>query len=364
MLAAERAAWLRLIATPGLGPRTARHLLGHFGLPDQIFAAGLSALMRVAPEPLARLLATPPSAEIQSVIEATEQWLQASAQHALLSLADPDYPRLLLDTVDPPPLLFAIGRLELLARTAVAIVGSRNATRQGIANAEAFAAALARAGVTIVSGLALGIDAAAHRGALDGNSDAGTIAVVGTGVDVVYPASNRVLTQRIRDAGLVISEFPLGTPALAHNFPRRNRIIAGLVRGVLVVEAALRSGSLITARQAAENGRDVFAIPGSIHSPLAKGCHQLIRDGAKLVESANDIATELGLARREPQTLGAAPTPSSNGLLQLMGHDPVDLDTLAQRTGRNAADLAAELLELELAQDIERLPGNRYQRLR
>ena len=364
MLAAERAAWLRLIATPGLGPRTARHLLGHFGLPDRIFEAGLPALMRMAPEPLARLLAAPPSAEIQSVIEATEQWLRASDQHALVSLADPQYPQLLLDTVDPPPLLFAIGRLELLARTAVAVVGSRNATQQGIANAEAFAAALARAGATIVSGLALGIDAAAHRGALEGNSDAATIAVVGTGVDVVYPASNRALTQRIRDSGLIISEFPLSTPALAHNFPRRNRVIAGLVRGVLVVEAALRSGSLITARLAAEAGRDVFAIPGSIHSPLAKGCHRLIRDGAKLVESANDIAAELGLARREPATAGSAATPSSNELLQLMGHDPVDLDTLAQRTGRNAAGLAAELPELEMAQDVERLPGNRYQRLR
>ncbi|HTN49473.1 MAG TPA: DNA-processing protein DprA [Burkholderiaceae bacterium] len=363
MLAAERAAWLRLIATPGLGPRTARHLLGHFGLPNQIFDAGLAALTRVVPEPLAGLLASDASADVQSVIEATEHWLQASPQHALVSLADAEYPQLLLNTPDPPPLLFAVGRVELLTRPALAIVGSRNATQQGLANAAAFAAALARSGLTIVSGLALGIDAAAHQGALDAGSDAGTIAVVGTGVDITYPAGNRALAQRIRNEGLVISEFPLRTPALAQNFPRRNRIIAGLARGVLVVEAALRSGSLITARFAADAGRDVFAVPGSIHSPLAKGCHRLIREGAKLVDSAQDIAAELGLGRSETRREENEPA-SPSELLELIGHDPVDLDTLAQRTGRDAADLAAALLELELAQDIERLPGNRYQRLR
>jgi len=361
---AERAAWIRLLATPGLGPRTARHLLAAFGLPDAIFSAGVAALARAVPEPLARLLAAAPDADAQSTIDATEHWLTASEQHALVCLADPDYPRLLLDTADPPPVLFAIGRRELLNRPALAIVGSRNATQQGAANAEAFAGALARSGVTIVSGLALGIDAAAHRGALDADSDAGTIAVVGTGVDVTYPASNRALTQRIRSEGLVISEFPLRTPAIAHNFPRRNRIIAGLARGVLVVEAALRSGSLITARLAAEAGRDVFAIPGSIHSPLAKGCHRLIREGAKLVESAHDIAEDLGLERAP----GVAPTTAEPGphaeLLALLGHDPVDLDTLAARSGRAAGTLAAALLELELTQDVERLPGNRYQRLR
>jgi DNA processing protein len=261
--------------------------------------------------------------------------------------------------------LFAIGRVELLHRPALAIVGSRNATQQGVGNAEAFAGALACAGVTIVSGLALGIDTAAHRGALDADSDASTIAVVGTGVDVIYPAGNRALTQRIRTDGLVISEFPLRTPAIAHNFPRRNRIIAGLAKGVLVVEAALRSGSLITARLAAEVGREVFAVPGSIHSPLAKGCHRLIREGAKLVESAHDIAEDLGLERVAAPAAGAATEPGPHTeLLALLGHDPVDLDTLAQRTGRDAADLAAALLELELAQDVERLPGNRYQRLR
>jgi DNA processing protein len=264
--------------------------------------------------------------------------------------------------------LFAIGRLELLNRPAVAIVGSRNATQQGIANAEAFAAALARSGVTVVSGLALGIDAAAHRGALAAEGDASTIAVVGTGVDLVYPSSHRALTQDIRTRGVVISEFPLRTPAIAHNFPRRNRIIAGLAKGVLVVEAALRSGSLITARLAAEAGRDVFAIPGSIHSPLAKGCHRLIRDGAKLAESAQDVLEDLGVqgsAPRPRQGPSAADAGApDDALLALIGHDPVDLDTIAKRSGRPASELSAALLELELAQHVERLPGNRYQRLR
>jgi DNA processing protein len=364
MQPAERAAWLRLIATPGIGPRTARHLLSSFGLPDAIFGAGMPALLRAVPEPLARLLASAPDSEVQSTIDATEHWLAASNSHALISLADPEYPALLLATPDPPPLLFAIGRTELLSRPALAIVGSRNATQQGVANAEAFAGALARSGLTIISGLALGIDAAAHRGALDADGDAGTIAVVGTGIDAIYPASNRALTHRIREEGVVVSEFPLRTPAIAHNFPRRNRIIAGLARGVLVVEAALRSGSLITARIAADAGRDVFAIPGSIHSPLAKGCHRLIREGAKLVESAHDVAEDLGLERLPVASTEAIEPGPHAELLGLLGHDPVDLDTLAQRTGRDAGTLAATLLELELAQDVERLPGNRYQRLR
>jgi DNA processing protein len=367
MRAAERAAWLRLTLTPGLAPGVARQLLSTFGLPDAIFAAGPSALRRVVPEALALELAQPPAAAVQSAIDAAEHWLGASTRHALLTLADGAYPQALLTTPDPPPVLFAIGRLELLNRPAVAIVGSRNATQQGIANAEGFAEALARAGVTTVSGLALGIDGAAHRGALAADSDASTIAVVGTGVDVVYPSSHRALTQDIRTRGVAISEFPLRTPALAHNFPRRNRLIAGLSRGVLVVEAALRSGSLITARLAADLGREVFAIPGSIHSPLARGCHRLIRDGAKLVESAQDVLEDLGMqapAARPRTRTGAGDERAADPLLALMGYDPVDLDTLARRSGRHASELAATLLELELAQHVERLPGNRYQRLR
>jgi DNA processing protein len=365
MQAAERAAWLRLILTPGLGPRTARELLCAFGLPDAIFDAGLAALLRVVPEPMARLLKQTPAPEIQSAVDATEHWLTASTEHSLLTLADAAYPQALLTTPDPPPVLFAVGRVDLLNRQAIAIVGSRNASQQGVSNAEGFATALARAGVTVVSGLALGIDAAAHRGALAADTDASTVAVVGTGVDIVYPASNRELMKEIRSRGVVVSEFALRTPAIAHNFPRRNRIIAGLARGVLVVEAALRSGSLITARLAAEAGREVFAIPGSIHSPLARGCHRLIRDGAKLVESAQDVLEELGLAAGS--AVAAAPPIEASlhpDLLALLGHDPVDLDRLVERSGRSAGELSGALLELELAQYVERLPGNRYQRLR
>ena len=365
MQASERAAWIRLISTPGVGPRVARHLLTSLGLPEAIFDASYPALQRAVPDELARVLVRPPSPEQASAIEATETWLvEAPNDRALLTLADTSYPASLLETTDPPPVLFAIGRLDLLDRPSIAIVGSRNATRQGEATASAFAAALAASGITIVSGLALGIDAAAHRGALDAPGDASTIAVVGTGVDVVYPASHRELNERIRSVGLLLSEFPLGMPAIAHNFPRRNRLIAGLARGVLVVEAALRSGSLITARLAAEAGREVFAIPGSIHSPLAKGCHRLIRDGAKLVESAQDILDELGSRKRIalPATV-ESPTGPHAELLAMIGHDPIGLDALSERTSRDVADLAAALLELELAQHIERLPGNRYQRL-
>ena len=366
MQAAERAAWLRLISTPGLGPRAARQLLSAFGLPQAIFDAGLSTLLRSMPEPLARVLAQPPSSEARSAIDATEHWLAAAPDHALLTLADSAYPQALLATADPPLVLFAIGRVELLNRPSLAIVGSRNATRQGSENAQLFARALAQAGITVASGLALGIDAAAHRGALAADSDASTIAVVGTGVDVTYPASNRTLTNDIRKRGVVISEFTLRTPAIAHNFPRRNRIIAGITRGTLVVEAALRSGSLITARLAADNGREVFAVPGSIHSPLSKGCHRLIRDGAKLVESAQDVLEEIGLAHRGAARADDVPVePAAHAdVLDLVGHDPIDLERLVEQSGREPGELVGALLELELAQHVERLPGNRYQRLR
>jgi DNA processing protein len=308
---------------------------------------------------------------MEAAIATAETWLAAAPENTLLTLADADYPRALLETSDPPPLLFACGRRDLLARPALAIVGSRSCTHQGRQTAEEFARALAQAGLTIVSGLATGIDAAAHRGALqalDAGATASTIAVVGTGIDLVYPASQRALAAAIRANGLLLSEFAPGTPALAHNFPRRNRIIAGVARGVLVVEAALRSGSLITARLAAELGREVFAIPGSIHSPTARGCHRLIKQGAKLVESARDVLDELHL----PAAAAAAPAaakpaalaPAQQRVLTALGRDPVDLDTLALRCDGDTGSLSATLLELELAQYVERLPGNRYQRLR
>jgi DNA processing protein len=248
----------------------------------------------------------------------------------------------------------------------LAMVGSRNATAQGERNAEAFAQALGGAGLSIVSGLALGIDAAAHRGALA--TAASTVAVIGTGADRLYPARNESLARAIVDQGVVLSEFPLGTPALASNFPRRNRIIAGLGLGCLVVEAAQRSGSLITARLAAESGREVFAIPGSIHSPLSRGCHQLIRQGAKLVESAQDILEELRWESTPPRAVSPAPTfakpdDAAERVLTCLGDSPCALDTLSLRSGLTPADLLAMLLPMELAGRVAQLPGGLYQRL-
>ena len=274
-----------------------------------------------------------------------------------------------MDSADPPLLLYTIGRCELLNAPSIAIVGSRNPTPQGADNARSFAEHLGRTGLTIVSGMALGIDGAAHSGALAGG--AGTIAVVGTGLDRVYPRAHRALAHQIAERGLIVSEFDLGTEPLAANFPQRNRIIAGISLGTLVVEAALESGSLITARHAVEAGRDVFAIPGSIHSPQSRGCHVLIKQGAKLVDDARDVLEELHWPPSVAQARAAAPaaadsaTPDAapDALLEALGYDPVDLDQLQARTGWPTAQLSARLLELELQGDVARLPGGRYQRL-
>lgn len=354
------AAWLRLTLAPGIGGETQRALLSALGLPENIFSAGAAALARTIPRASAeRLLGHESTGEVESALA----WAREPGNR-ILTLADPDYPQRLLDTADPPTLLYVKGRVELLNAPALAVVGSRNATPQGGANAEAFATALANAGLTVVSGLALGIDAAAHRGALRGSGS--TIAVIGTGIDRVYPAKNQDLARRIAEEGAIVSEFPLGTPALKENFPRRNRIISGLARGCLVVEAAERSGSLITARLAGEQGRDVFAIPGSIHSPLSKGCHRLIKQGAKLVDDARDILDELGLAAGATGK-NAAPLPETDAatraLLEGMGFDPCDIDTLAARSGLTAEKLYAMLLQLELDGRVASLPGGRFQRL-
>jgi len=285
----------------------------------------------------------------------------AQPGNAIVTLADAEYPPALLEIPDPPIVLYLRGDPAHLQGRGLAIVGSRNATPQGCLTAESFARALAGRGLPIVSGLALGIDAAAHRGALSGGGP--TVAVVGTGADRLYPAGNRELALAILEHGTLVSEFPLGTPPLAANFPRRNRVIAGLARGVLVVEAAAASGSLITARLAGEQGREVFAIPGSIHSPLARGCHQLIKQGAKLVETAADILEEFTdpLAASPPQpTAGES---DDHPLIAALGHDPCSLDELVARTALGADRLLGELLTLELAGRIACLPGNRYQRL-
>jgi len=354
----ELAAWLRLTLEPGLGPPTVRQLLAIFGLPQHIYAQPRSVLAEHLPAAVADQLARPPSDEFRETFERTLRWCDTPG-HQVLTLADAGYPPCLLDIHDPPPMLYVVGDPGWLTRPAIAIVGARHATPDGLSTARAFARRLAREGWCIISGMALGIDTAAHEGALE--AEGGTVAVVGTGADVVYPARNRKLAARIEAAGALVSELPLGTPALAHQFPRRNRLVAGLARGTLVTEAAARSGSLITARLAAEAGRDVFAIPGSIHSPLSRGCHALIRQGAKLVESPEDVLEELCgpddlIRRAQGET-----APVRDELLAAMGYGPVALDDLARRSGLAIPDLQARLLDLELRGRVARLGGGRYQ---
>jgi DNA processing protein len=347
--------WLTLCLTPGLGAATIRRLLEVFGPPDEVLRASSAALSHAAGSSAAAALK---SGATNPAVERALQWA-SQPDHHVITLADSEYPRLLLEIPDPPPLLYAHGNLGLLDKPALAIVGSRNGTAQGLRNAETFARVFSSGGLAIVSGLALGIDAAAHRGGLAGPGS--TIAVLGTGIDVVYPRSNGPLFAEVAARGLLLSEYPVGAPAAGHNFPRRNRLISALARGCLVVEAALGSGSLITARMAIEQGREVFAIPGSIHSPLSKGCHSLIKQGAKLVESAEDVLAELGGVF--PPSAVQCEAPCAGDLLTHMGYDPVDIDALCARAGLPAQAIAAELLRLELAGQVSTVPGGRDQRL-
>ncbi len=366
-------AWLRLALAPGVGNTSLLRLLTAFGSPEAVLASGRSALMaHLSVAQCDALLADPDAA----ALETTHDWL-AQPGNSLMTLADEDYPASLLEIADPPAVLYCKGRRGLLSQPGLGIVGSRSATPQGVRDAEAFAHALSDAGLTIVSGLALGIDAAAHRGGLAGAGS--SVAIIGTGLDRIYPAKNKALAHRLAENGLIVSEFALGTPPLPGHFPRRNRLISGLARGVLVVEAAPNSGSLITARVAAEQGRDVFAIPGSIHSPLARGCHALIKQGAKLVESAADILDELAWQQRlappllredRPQgeslaayPVRALPEAPSDPVLDALDGAPTTLDALAQRTGLTLDALSAKLLTLELDGRIASLPGGRYQKI-
>lgn len=388
----ELGAWLRLTLSQGVGNGAARRLLARFGLPQDIFRQPESALQHCVTLAQAKALCTVPSGW-EALLETTWHWLEGAdpqgPARAVITLGDARYPQSLLDTEDPPLLMYLMGAARLVAQNpfptarCLAVVGSRNPTAQGADNARLFSRALRGAGFTIVSGLALGVDAAAHEGALDVSSDPfaeatpSTIAVVGTGLDRVYPRKNLDLAHRIAAHGVLVSEYPLGTPPLAANFPKRNRIISGLSQGTLVVEAALASGSLITARMAAEQGREVFAIPGSIHAPQSRGCHALIRQGAKLVESAQDVLEELRMppaAGKQSASSGAAvldeegsrdidTRQTESPLLQALGFDPMGVDALVARTGMDAASLQVELLELELDGQVARLPGGLYQRL-
>jgi DNA processing protein len=393
------AMWLRLANTPGVGRHAAYRLLQHFQTPQAVFDAanlrlaappayndaapppettlrrapaatqrrnpwpgfedGDEAAASAMPLAAARLLAGPMPARIRAMAEATLAWA-AQDGNQLLMLGGPAYPPSLQHIADPPLLLYAKGDPGLLQRDAVAVVGARNATMQGKANAHRFARALSEAGVLVVSGLALGIDAAAHEGGLEGQG--GTVAVIGTGIDRIYPRRNAALARRIAEEGCLLSEFPLSTQARAEHFPIRNRIIAGMTRATLVVEAAVRSGSLITAHAAASAGREVFVLPGSVLAPQSVGCHALIREGARLVATPEHLLEDLGLALP-----GAAPLQldeAAGWLLAALGHDPVGADELATRLQLPPSDMQASLLALELAGVVERLPGGAFQRLK
>jgi DNA processing protein len=352
-LDASIASWITLSQVPGLGNEGLRCLLQSFGSPEAVLDASISSLSTLVKPGIAQAISAEPDA---AVLEAVSIWL-GDPSNSILTLADADCPAALLNISDPPLMLYVKGRRDLLKANALAVVGSRNATTQGLRNAEAFSECISTAGLCVVSGMAHGIDAAAHSGGLRGPGS--SIAVVGTGLDKVYPAANRELAHRLAQAGTIISEFALGTPPLAANFPRRNRIISGLSLGCLVVEASVQSGSLITARMALEQGREVFAIPGSIHSPQSRGCHALIKQGAKLVENAQDILEELGY---RATASGQAASPQ-HPLFAHLGFDPLGADSLAQRSGLTIGELSAILLQLELDGHIASLPGGLYQRI-
>jgi DNA processing protein len=374
----ELAAWLRLALTPHVGNGAARRLLAAFGLPQQVFTQKKAALRDVVTTVQADALLSEPE-QVRELTEITWRWLHEGegTGRRILTLADATYPAGLLNTEDPPLMLYLMGRALPSWPSAIAMVGSRNPTPQGLANARQFARTFSQAGLTVVSGLALGVDGAAHEGALDGAppGQLATIAVVGTGLDRVYPRQHLELAHRICANGVLVSEYPLGTPPLPPNFPKRNRIISALSQGTLVVEAALKSGSLITARQAVEQGKDVFAIPGSIHSSQSRGCHALLKEGAKLVETAQDVLEELrpgtaGVPVAQDTGTGGSPDEEEQedqeeeeGLLTALGFDPVGIDALVARTGIAPAMLQARLLELELEGQVARLAGGLFQRL-
>lgn len=375
----ELKAWLRLTLSPGVGNDTARKLLAAFGSAEAVFEQSEAALRQLGSDRLVNAITVVPP-RLAELLQATLDWLSAAADRAVAPIGSAHYLTSLLNIEDPPLLLYMMGSHLNIGQAAInnvasnlAIVGSRNPTPQGEANARQFAKAFAEQGLCIVSGLALGVDGAAHDGALLGGGT--TIAVVGTGLDRVYPKKHLALAHRIAAQGLIISEFPIGTPPLNANFPRRNRIISGLSVGTLVVEAALKSGSLITARLASEQGKDVFAIPGSIHSPQSRGCHYLIKQGAKLVETAQDVMEELKMPLSSitpmlddddgeaAEGVSSSSTEGDSSFLSALGYDIVSLDALQARTGLPTPELQTKLLELELDGFITRLPGGLFQRM-
>ncbi len=357
--------WLTLCITPGLGAAGTYRLLDKFGTADAILGASAADLKTAGLDKTVRASIANPDKE---TLLSSQDWVEGDNHH-LLHCCDDRYPGLLLETGQAPVCLFIAGDPDILSMPQLAIVGSRNATPGGCETAREFAAHLAQSGLTITSGLATGIDAAAHRGAIETTGK--TVAVLGTGPDTVYPPQNRELAGQISREGALVSEFPPGTPARRDHFPRRNRLMSGLSLGTLVVEEGTRSGALITARYSGDYGREVFAVPGSIHSPLSKGCHRLIRQGAKLVETAADIADELGSLAGSMQSLPKSPAdrqqcsahkdPDYAKLLHSMSHDPVSVGQLAERSGLTAEELSSMLLILELEGRVDSLPGGRFQ---
>jgi DNA processing protein len=383
--AKELESWISLWRVSGVGPKHFQKVLNHFGDPARVFEANTSAITEAGiSQNLANTILD--KNNTTDSVAADLEWLAASEKHHIITIECEEYPPLLKQISDPPALLYVHGNLALLKDPQLAIVGSRNPTQGGASSAYEFAKHLAQTGFCITSGLALGIDGKAHKGALD--ADAPTIAVIATGIDRVYPARHRDLAHAIVEHGAIVSEFPLGTQPHSANFPRRNRIISGLSYGTLVVEAAQQSGSLITARLAMEQNREVFAIPGSIHNPLARGCHQLIRQGAKLVETAQDILEEMAsvidlnntqtpnmefsaqqktAASNQNSNTDSSENnlnPEQNLLLEHMGFDPVSIDQLVMRSGLNPSEIAAMLLILELQNQVASNGGGTYTRLK
>lgn len=350
-------AWLRLTLVPEVNLAQQLRLLETFKTAEEVLSADAGDIEALVGESSARALRSGPA---PGMIDKATKWI-SQPNHHFVTLRDADYPELLREIDAAPAALYVQGRVELLNAPSFAIVGSRNATIHGARDAESLALALSQAGLTVVSGMALGIDAAAHRGGLAGCGS--STAMLGTGADRIYPRGNEELARRLAADGAIVSEFPLGTAPTPGNFPRRNRLISGLSRGVLVVEAALESGSLITARFALEQGRDVFAIPGSIHSPLSKGCHQLIKDGAKLVERADDILAELQWNTASMPQAQPFPRAPRDRLLEAMGHAPVSVDQIAEATGESVSAIAARLSMLEIEGAVAAVAGGFFQRL-
>jgi DNA processing protein len=363
----DLACYLALNLCPGIGPATIQRIISDCPYSiSELFTLSRATLSELAFKPQQLSYLSNPDWE---AVEQALEWQTSEPNHHIITQLDPAYPDLLKDISDAPPLLYAIGDKDLLQTPQIAVVGSRNCTPGGADTAEEFSRYLCRAGLTITSGMALGIDQHAHSAALSCKGK--TIAVIGTGIDRIYPSKNKQLAYEIAENGLIVSEFPLGTPPLNSNFPKRNRIISGLSLAILVVEATRKSGSLITARLGLEQGREVFAIPGSIHNPQSKGCHHLIRQGAKLVDQASDIIDDigslLGYIAEQVETQHVSQTTPTLGseyqsLLDAMGYDPVSMDTLVNRSGLTIDQLSSMLLILELNDQIKTAPGGFYVR--